>query len=177
MCSSRGVIVAMDVDYRERHAVVARVAFHAWTDASPAFERIVRVEGEPADYEPGKFYLRELPCLLAALHALRNAPDVCVVDGYVSLGATKKGLGAHLFDALAASASRVAVVGVAKNAFRGATAERVARGASKKPLYVTSLGMPPKDAAHAVRSMHGDYRVPTLLQRADRLCRSSLNTT
>lgn len=57
------------------------------------------------------------------------------------------------------------IIEVAKNEFRGAIAARVLRGASKKPLFVT--------AARDVRSMHGDYRVPTLLARADRLCRLS----
>lgn len=163
------MIVALDVDYRATCAVVACVAFDAWTDAAPAFERAVRIEGRAADYEPGKFYLRELPCLLAALRALSSAPDVCVVDGYVALAASKKGLGAHLFDALGGN---VPVVGVAKNEFRGAPAERVVRGASKKPLFVGAAGMSAKDAARAVRSMHGEFRVPTLLARADRLCRA-----
>ena len=47
------------------------------------------------------------------------------------------------------------------------------RGASKKPLYVTAIGTPVKDAARDVRAMHGAFRVPTLLARADRLCREA----
>jgi deoxyribonuclease V len=162
------VIVAVDVDYKDSHSVVATVGFRAWTDERPAFERVVRVPGAPAAYVAGQFYLRELPCLLAGLRALDALPTVIVVDGYVRLAKTKPGLGAHLHDALF---GKVAVVGVAKTEFHGAPAAKVLRGASKKPLFVTVAGMSLDEAAEAVRSMHGPHRIPTLLARADRLCR------
>jgi len=160
------VIVAVDVDYREKEAVAACVGFAKWTDATAAFERIVRVPGAAAAYVPGQFYLRELPCVLAALRGVDA--DVVVVDGYVMLSAGKRGLGGHLHEAI-----RKPVVGVAKNEFRGATAERVVRGGSKKPLFVTVAGMSAKDAAAAVRSMHGPHRIPALIARADALCRGA----
>ena len=160
------MIVAVDVDYRAKEAVAACVGFANWTDETAAFERIVRVPGAAAAYVPGQFYLRELPCVLAALRGV--TADIVVVDGYVMLTAGKRGLGGHLHEAI-----HKPVVGVAKNEFRGATAERVVRGASKKPLFVTSAGMSVKDAAAAVRSMHGAFRIPTLLARADHLCRDS----
>ncbi len=164
------MIVAVDADYREREVVVACVGFRAWTDAAAAVERVVRVPGPPAPYEPGKFYLRELPCLLAGLRALESVPDIVVVDGYVRLARTTPGLGAHLHDALF---GKVAVVGVAKTEFRGAPAAEVLRGESKKPLSVTAIGIALDDAARAVRGMHGPHRVPALLARADRLCREA----
>lgn len=160
------MIVAVDVDYRDKEAVAACVGFVKWTDDVPSFERVVRVPGAAAAYVPGQFYLRELPCVLAALKDV-NA-DVVVVDGYVMLAAGKRGLGGHLHEAI-----HKPVVGVAKNEFRGATAERVVRGASKKPLFVTAAGMSAKDAAAAVRSMHGPHRIPALLARADALCRGT----
>jgi deoxyribonuclease V len=159
------VIVAVDVDYRENEAVAACVAFAKWTDDVAAFERVVRVPGAAAAYVPGMFYLRELPCVLAALKGVDA--DVVVVDGYVMLMMGMRGLGGHLHEAI-----HKPVVGVAKNEFRGAAAESVVRGGSKKPLFVTAAGMPAKDAAVAVRSMHGPYRIPTLLARADQLCRA-----
>ena len=158
------MIVAVDVDYRAKEAVAACVGFAKWTDDVAAFERVVRVPGAAAAYVPGQFYLRELPCVLAVLKGVDAS--VVVVDGYVMLAAGKRGLGGHLHEAI-----HKPVVGVAKNEFRGATAERVVRGASKKPLFVTAAGMPTKDAATAIRSMHGAFRIPTLLARADRLCR------
>ena len=162
------VIVALDVQYGEGGARVAGVGFRAWTDAAPAFERVVNVAGAAAAYEPGKFYLRELPCLLALLRALPALPDTCVVDGYVALAGGRPGLGARLVDALG---DRVTVVGVAKNEFHGAFAARVLRGASTKPLFVTATGIPLAEAARAVRAMYGAHRIPTLLARADRLSR------
>jgi deoxyribonuclease V len=162
------VIVAVDVDYREHEAVAACVAFEKWTDGAAAFERVVRVPGAPAEYVPGMFYLRELPCVLAALKGA--SADVVVVDGYVMLAMGKLGLGGHLHEAI-----HKPIVGVAKNEFRGATAERIVRGGSKKPLFVTAAGMSAKDAAAAVRSMHGPHRIPTLLARADHLCRERVS--
>jgi deoxyribonuclease V len=163
------VILALDVHYGDWGARAACVGFRTWGDAAPQFERVVEVEGEAAGYEPGKLYLRELPALLAVLKDVHLRPSVCVVDGYVTLAGGRPGLGARLFDALG---KRVAVVGVAKTEFRGAPAARVLRGASKKPLFVTARGTPLDQAAAAVRSMHGDHRIPTLLARADRLART-----
>lgn len=164
------MIVAVDADYRESHSIVACVAFRAWADAESAYERVVRVPGAPAPYQPGKFYLRELPCLLAGIRVLDALPRVIVVDGYVRLSRTKPGLGAHLHDALF---GKVAVIGVAKTEFHGAPAATVLRGESKKPLFVTAAGMSLEEATEAVRSMHGEHRLPTLLARADRLCREA----
>ena len=165
---SRLVLVALDADYKDTHSVVACVGFRAWGDAEPAFERVVRVPGPAAAYEPGKFYLRELPCLLAGLRALGSVPNIVVIDGYVRLSKTKPGLGAHLHDALF---GKVPVVGVAKTEFHGAPAAEVLRGESKKLLYVTAAGIALDEAATGIRSMHGAHRIPTLLARADRLCR------
>ena len=56
------------------------------------------------------------------LKRLDALPSVLVVDGYVWLDEdARKGLGAHLFDALA---GRAAIVGVAKHAFHGAVPRR-----------------------------------------------------
>jgi deoxyribonuclease V len=167
------MIWCMDVDYREDRAVVAGLGFRAWTDGAAAASKALALP-TPGAYEPGQFYKRELPCLLALLTALapEEQPELIVVDGYVWLGqAGEKGLGAHLSDALA---GRIPVVGVAKTAYqRSPFAEHVVRGEAKKPLYVTAQGLPAADAAAHVRSMAGPFRVPTLLQQVDRLCRDA----
>jgi deoxyribonuclease V len=121
-------------------------------------------------YEPGSFYLRELPCLLAALGHLKAPLDTAVIDGYVWLGPENSpGLGAHLYQALG---SKTPVIGVAKSPFKGApNAQRVFRGKSARPLYVTSAGMEPVEAVRKIANMHGPHRIPTLLRRVDRLCR------
>lgn len=163
------MIAAIDVQYWEPDASVGCVVFQDWQDPSPGHEYCLRVpEIEP--YTPGQFYKRELPCIQAALRTLSELPGVIIVDGYVWLDdAGRKGLGAHLYDALDGQA---AVVGVAKTPFLGsAHAAPVYRGNSRQPLYVTAEGIAQQEAADAVASMHGAYRIPTLLKRVDMLCR------
>jgi deoxyribonuclease V len=163
------MIACVDVDYRASGAVAACVLFRAWDDAQGASETVIPIARvEP--YEPGKFYRRELPCLLAVLEAAGGTPDVVVVDGYVWLADEREpGLGAHLYRALG---GRAAVVGVAKTRFVGAgVAREVLRGTSRLPLFVTAAGMDVDEAAAHVRTMHGPHRTPTLLKRVDQLCR------
>jgi deoxyribonuclease V len=122
-----------------------------------------------AEYRPGHFYQRELPALLAVLEQVSEPLELVLVDGYVWLGRERPGLGFHLWQH---RGGRHAVVGVAKNAFAGNDlALAVKRGESAKPLYVTSEGLNVDEAAEQVRTMHGAYRVPTLLKQVDTLCR------
>lgn len=168
------MMLAVDVDYRLERAVVAGVLFAQWEDAAPTrlYERALPTPGE---YEPGAFYKRELPCVLALLELVREPVELVVIDGYVHLGEGHPGLGLHLYRALG---ERVPVVGVAKTSFRGSSfAQRVARGEeAKNPLFVTAAGMDEGLAAERVRAMHGPYRVPTLLRLVDHACRSSAAT-
>ncbi|MBC8141480.1 MAG: endonuclease V [Armatimonadetes bacterium] len=171
------MIAILDVDYRENDtAVAACVTAHGFGDTAPVGEYTVQVSNVGA-YVPGQFYRRELPCLLAVLATLPAPPTVCVVDGYVWLGDTDTpGLGAHLFTALNENkAGSVAVVGVAKTLFPGAEPmAEVRRGGATRPLYVSAAGMPLSDAAEAVRTMHGAFRLPTLIKRTDTLCRGAV---
>jgi deoxyribonuclease V len=158
----------VDAHYEPTAARGACVLFHDWSDAAPARELVASVPA-PADYEPGKLYLRELPCLLAVLERVKEPLELVIVDGYVWLDADEKpGLGAHLHAAM-----RVPVVGVAKTAFKGGDfAVPVLRGTSRKPLFVTAVGIAPEEAARCVEGMHGPHRLPTLLKRVDQLARS-----
>jgi len=166
------MLAAVDAHYEGETAAVACVTFLEWRDPAPASEHSTLVHSVE-DYVPGAFWRRELPCILAVLRLLPSPPEVVLVDGYVWLdGNGRRGLGAHLFDALGGS---TAVVGVAKHAFRGAVdAALVHRGRSERPLYVTAEGMPLQAAEAAVRAMHGTHRIPTLLKRVDWLCRQAL---
>jgi deoxyribonuclease V len=163
------VIVALDVHYPDAGAVVGAVAFEAWDDARAAWSFVHR-RAEVAPYEPGAFYKRELPCLLGLLQESGVQPRCLVVDGYVDLdGASRPGLGRHLFDALG---GRVPVVGVAKSAFVGIGEEcAVLRGDSQRPLFVTCAGIDLATARADVARMHGAHRIPTLLAAVDGLCR------
>ena len=92
------------------------------------------------------------------------------MDGFVYLdGQQSAGLGQYLYHALEGN---VAVVGVAKSAFRDSPVDtQVLRGKSRNPLYVTSVGIELADAKRFVAAMAGDFRLPTLLKQVDSLCR------
>ncbi len=100
---------ALDVAYEDGFGYAAAVAFQEWSDAEVIQEEMVVVSGVQP-YQPGRFFQRELPCLLAALRALPPV-EIVLIDGYVWLdGIGTTGLGAHLFQALNA---KVTVIGVA----------------------------------------------------------------
>lgn len=173
------LFVAADVHYLASGG--ARAA--AVVSADAAFSRLIadRVELVPEvePYQPGRFYLRELPPLHAALDGLtgpagKTAMALLVVDGYADLDPDgRPGLGAH-----AHAEFGVPVIGVAKTAFRTAThAIPVLRGTSARPLYVTATGMSRPGAAELVRQMSGRHRMPDALRRADTLARHGLVRT
>lgn len=162
------MIALLDVDYRADEAQAACVLLRDWADATPAGEQIARLCGI-APYQPGAFYRRELPCLLAVLRNSAPPPATLMVDGYAWLGQDRPGLGVHLHEALG---QKVPVIGVAKTRFAGAPAIEVCRGASRRPLFVSAVGLDATTAAAHVVAMHGPYRVPAMLRRVDQLCRA-----
>ena len=164
------MFACLDVDYRADHAVASCVVFNDWKDAAAVEEHVARImQVEP--YVAGQFYRRELPCLLAVLQKVTVPLDAVVIDGYVCMDdKSAPGLGMHLFEALH---REVPVIGVAKTRFATAVAEEVFRPGSARPLLVTAVGVDAVLAATPIRSMHGAHRIPTLLKRADTLCRQS----
>lgn len=165
------MFAALDVAYGRAEAFVACVLFPSW-DADKATDEFQLTVSGPAEYEPGNFYRRELPCLLSMLKALHRQPTTIIIDGYVWLGPERPGLGLHLFNALD---RKVPIVGVAKSAFKDVSEARcVLRGSSQTPLFVTSEGIPVDQAADGLSRMNGKHRIPTLLKRVDTLCRLGL---
>jgi deoxyribonuclease V len=163
---------ALDVHYVSDSATAACVVFDSWQDSVP--RSLARaVVPAVALYRAGRFYERELPCLLSVLHQVGHELETIVIDGYVHLRSdVGKGLGAWLHESLPYSA---VVIGVAKNHLK--VADRfipVHRGASKKPLYVSAIGCSLEHAARSIACMHGSYRTPTLLKAADRNARGRL---
>ncbi len=165
-------LACLDAAYTESAASAACVLFATW-DASAPLRVLATRRGAPAAYEPGAFYKRELPLLLAVLDQLERLPGTLIIDGYVWLDAEgRPGLGAMLHRALD---ERIPVIGVAKTWFAGASAcIPVVRGGSRRPLYVSAAGIDAAEAAQGVLSMHGRYRIPTLLRLADRAARDAL---
>lgn len=169
------LLACLDVAYEGDRAHAACVLFDGWRAEHPA-RVITRWTDNVAAYEPGAFYKRELPVLLAVLAEAKTDCAAIVVDGYVWLDAQfRPGLGAHLYEALS---KQVPIIGAAKTLFRGDDwSVRVLRGKSQRPLFVTAAGMDPADAGDNIMAMHGDGRIPTLLRLVDRLARSEVAGT
>lgn len=169
------MLLALDVAYSPTHGYAVGLAFPDWPAAAATGLYQARVSPVAA-YEPGAFYRRELPCLLAVLAQVPLAEvDGLIVDGYVSLGAENRpGLGQYLYEALD---GRMPVIGVAKTRFAGVApqVEPVLRGTSRNPLYVSSVGLSVTEAARQVRAMHGPHRLPTLLKQLDDLTKQALH--
>lgn len=165
------MILALDTYYQNNKAKTVCIGFQNWTDEHPAdilTEELDSVE----EYQPGAFYKRELPCILSILKktTLQNT-EAIIIDGYVLLDDTgKHGLGGYVYEALD---RKIPVIGVAKTNFANNTLHKreVYRGDSQRPLYITTLGIPPETACTYIRSMHGAYRIPTLLKTLDTLTR------
>ena len=163
------MIFTIDVQYTDNSALAAGVIFPRWD--SDEIERILLKDiREIAPYEPGNFYKRELPCILALLEDVEEELEAIVIDGFVSLGSNEKaGLGMHLYNAIDKSAP---IVGVAKKSFVDTPKEcEIYRGSSAKPLFVTAAGIRLDEAKSLIASMHGKHRIPTILKKADQLCR------
>ena len=168
------MILAFDSYYFQGQARTVAVAFAHWEDEAPSgiYSEILAA---PADYEPGAFYKRELPCILSLLRQIDLETLTCIiVDGYAILDDQgKPGLGGHLHAALL---TRVPVIVVAKSNFQSLEKGKIAllRGQSQNPLYITACGMQPEQAADCIGRMHGPYRIPTLLSLLDRATKDGL---
>ncbi|MBK9461037.1 MAG: endonuclease V [Sphingobacteriales bacterium] len=163
------MIAAFDVYYYANKAKAVGIVFDHWTAQTPT-DILVEYITPIADYEPGAFYKRELPCLLALINQLElNNINAIVVDGYVLLDDTGKfGLGAYLYETLQ---QKIPIIGVAKTKYLQNTQNmcEVFRGQSINPLYVSSIGMDIAQAAQNIQNMFGNYRIPTLLKHLDTL--------
>jgi deoxyribonuclease V len=165
---TRDRLAAVDVRYPASGGARAALVLAEDRLFAQIVEERVRWLPEVAPYQPGRFFERELPALLAVLADLGQL-DLVLVDGYVDLdGDRRPGLGARLYEQI-----RVPVVGVAKTAFRTAThAVPVYRGTATRPLYVTATGIALDDSAVLVAGMAGPHRLPDALRRVDALARA-----
>lgn len=163
------MILAFDTYYFNNKAKTVCLEFNEWKenkDYKVKTEIIDNIE----EYIPGEFYKRELPCIISLLNKydLKNI-EAIIIDGFVYLDDENKfGLGAYLYEKLK---KKVTVIGVAKTNF--ATIEKnkktLLRGKSKKPLFITAIGIELEDAVQKIERMDGEYRIPTLLKELDRL--------
>jgi deoxyribonuclease V len=161
--------VALDVHYGGVRAVASGITFSSWESPAEDGPYIAKLDGI-ADYIPGQFYLRELPCLKRVLRQIGEPITTVVIDGYVTLGKDRRpGLGMYLWQSLRA---KIPIIGVAKSRFHSTPVEaRIFRDDSYQPLYISSVGVALEEAKWCIQRMHGKHRLPTLLKRVDQLSR------
>ena len=163
------MILAIDVHYYTNHTSTAGVFFKNWGAREP-FSTDINITKRAKAYEPGAFYRRELPPILEFLSKVKIQPNTIIIDSYIHLIPPRKGLGIHLYEA-----RQIPVIGVAKNPLKIACEyQTLFRGRSNRSLYVSSVGMELEQAVVLIGSMHGQYRIPTLLKLADTLCREGI---
>lgn len=161
------MIIAFDTYYYDNKAKTIGVSFNSWEDEN--YQKIYSeiIEGV-AEYEPGSFYKRELPCITSLLKKINlDEIDTIIVDGYVILDDNGKlGLGGRLFEKLD---KQIPIIGVAKTGYHSnkLNTKALIRGKSKNPLYISALGIELNLAYENIKSMHGKHRMPTLLQLMD----------
>ena len=163
------MMACLDVHYFEDKAQAAAIVFQDWK-SSLSISEYTATTINPAKYEPGRFFLRELHPLLTVIDNIVETIDCFVIDGYCYLSPDlTPGLGASLSESLV---NNETIVGVAKNRFRDSKhAVELIRGKSTRPLFVTSIGIESAIAAQYVASMTGKYRIPSLLKAVDQLSR------
>ncbi len=163
------MIACLDVYYSGDTANAAAIVFSDWQSDSPVSKYTALVRGI-AEYEAGRFYLRELEPLRAVISKIAEPIHTYLIDAYCHLSDDHApGLGSYLFESLDQKAT---IVGVAKNRYRDSKhAVELLRGRSIRPLFVTSIGIPYDTAARHVASMIGQDRIPVLIRAADRLSR------
>jgi len=159
---------AVDVYYPGKGGARAALVIAADPGFATVLEEHTADIAEVETYRPGAFFTRELPAIRSVL-AQTARLDLLVVDGYVDLDPHgRPGLGAHAHTEFA-----IPVIGVAKTAFRSAThAIEIRRGSAHRPLYVTAVGVPIREAAELVQAMAGPFRMPDALRRVDTLSRA-----
>lgn len=168
------MILAFDVGYgADNTAKTVCAVFKDW-QATEADEFLVRYLDKVEEYTPGQFYKRELPCIMEVLKDMDlSAVSAIVIDGFVTLdNENKLGLGGYLYEKLG---KKVPVIGVAKSGFgtKSEGMEKVYRGESKKPLFVTTMGVGLEQTAENIRNMAGDFRMPDILKEVDTLTKQS----
>lgn len=163
------MILAFDTYYYDNKAKTICIEFTEWNQEKD-FKVHTEIIDNVSEYIPGEFYKRELPCILSLLNNIDlKLVDIIIVDGFVYLDDDKKyGLGGHLYEKLD---KKIPIIGVAKTNFASIEKDKkvLLRGDSKKPLYVTSIGIDLEDAFQKIESMAGEFRIPTLLKEMDRL--------
>ncbi|MFC2087190.1 endonuclease V [Bacteroidota bacterium] len=161
------MILGFDTYYFDNKAKTVCICFKDWKDSEPC-EIFTEIIDEVSDYESGAFYKLELPCILNLLQKVKvEGINYIIVDGFVVLDDYGKlGLGGYLYKALN---EKISVIGIAKTGFfnNKKNVRELFRGKSKKPLYISAIGLELDKAYELIKTMHGNNRIPTLFQILD----------
>lgn len=163
------MLLAFDTYYFDNKAKTVCLEFTEWSE-DKNFKVHSEILENIDEYISGEFYKRELPCIISLLNKfdLKNI-EIIIIDGFVFLDDENKfGLGAYLYEKMN---KKIPIIGVAKTNF--ATIEsnkrKLYRGKSIKPLFITAIGIELDEAVGKIKSMNGEYRIPTLLKELDRI--------
>jgi deoxyinosine 3'endonuclease (endonuclease V) len=169
------VIIAIDTFYEsDTKAFTVGVLFNSWQDKVPSSIISVISENNFGPYIPGQFYKRELPCILDLLKKVDLSKiDFIILDGFLRLknadGSIHDGLGLHLRKKL--NIPHIKLIGVAKSLYCKCDDISIKVYRNKEvvnPLFVQGEGISDQLAADLIRSMDGNYRLPTLLKILDK---------
>ena len=163
-----GKKIAIDTYYYKDRAKTVGIVFNEWEDEVPEKVLISWLSSDKyGPYIPGEFYKRELPCIM---HLLEQVPDIRLEQELDKEHPDFRNN--HPTDPMKIYGP--AIIGVAKTSFKGCDSDhgiaKVYRGEAKNPLYVctTWFNMSANEAAERIKSMHGNYRIPTLLKILDK---------
>lgn len=165
------MILAFDTYYFKDKAKTVCISFSDWGNEDNC-GIYTEIKDNIEEYVSGKFYKRELPCILSLITkiGLINV-KLIIIDGFVYLDDNNKfGLGAYLHKELN---EKIPIIGVAKRDFATINKNRnqVFRGESQNPLFITSIGIDLNLASEKIKEMDGRHRIPTLLKKLDKLTR------
>ncbi|MET7271919.1 endonuclease V [Streptomyces flaveolus] len=185
-----GRVTGVDVAYDDERDVVAAAAVVLDAVTLAVVAEATAVGRISFPYVPGLLAFREIPTVLAALHALPCPPGLVVCDGYGLAHPRRFGLASHL-----GVLTGLPTIGVAKNPFTFTHADPDARRGSASPLLAgaeevgralrTRDGVKPvfvsvghrvsldNACAHTL-ALTPAYRLPETTRRADALCRAAL---
>lgn len=162
-------ILIVNINFQESVDTVAGVLFTKWGSGRAESVLISNVENTES-YIGGEIFGRELKIVNTLLEQCKAKPDYILLNGLVySDGHSEPGFGKRLFDELGGD---VSVIGVMQKQIKGLPEEcQLCRGESGTPLFVTSVGVELMKAKELITSMHGKFRLPTLLKLAEKKSR------
>lgn len=165
------IIACFDVYYYKDYAKASCIVF-CKRDERIISEYTVLKQGVE-EYVPGKFYKRELPCILKVIEKVKENIDIIIIDGFIWVEGNQNGLGANLYEAMN---NRIPIIGVAKSYLNGSIEYlTICRGESLKPLYVSAIGIDLNYSAKLIKELQGDFRIPDILKRVDYLSRQIID--